>query len=183
MNEEKVILVNENDEPQGLMEKMEAHEKGLLHRAFSIFIFNKKGELMIQQRAFHKYHSGGEWANTCCSHQRDGETTLEAAHRRLHEEMGFDTDLVEVFSFIYKAKLDKGLYEHEYDHVLFGFYDGEPAINPEEVSDWKYISIDELQEDIRNHPDKYTPWLKIALAEVIEHLEKTKNKFQIEGNR
>ena len=182
MSKEKVILVNEKDEPLGLMEKMEAHRKALLHRAFSIFVFNKKGELLLQQRAFHKYHSGGQWANTCCSHQRENETTLEAAHRRLQEEMGLDTPLTEVFSFIYKAKLDNELSEHEFDHVLFGFYDGKPEINPEEVSDWVYKPIDELQADIENHPEKYTIWLQIALKEVVKHLEESKTFFKIENN-
>ena len=169
--EEKVILVDRNDQQIGLMNKMEAHEKAQLHRAFSIFVFNKKGELLIQQRAHSKYHSAGEWANTCCSHQRDGETTLDAAHRRLMEEMGFDVALSEVFNFIYKQAFGNGLTEHELDHVLFGEYEGEPEMNPEEVADWKYISLADLNTDIENNPSHYTIWLKIALKEVESHLK------------
>jgi isopentenyl-diphosphate delta-isomerase len=168
--EEKVILVDENDNQIGLMNKMEAHEKAQLHRAFSIFVFNKKGELLIQQRAHTKYHSASEWANTCCSHQRNGETTLEAAHRRLMEEMGFDVDLKEVFNFTYKQAFGNGLTEHEFDHVVFGEYNGEPVMNPEEVSDWKYISLADLNTAIENDPTQYTVWLKIALKEVESHL-------------
>jgi isopentenyl-diphosphate delta-isomerase len=169
--EEKVILVDENDNQIGLMNKMEAHEKAQLHRAFSVFVFNKKGELLIQQRALTKYHSAGEWANTCCSHQRDGETTLEAAHRRLDEEMGFDVTLTEVFNFTYKKAFGNGLTEHEFDHVLFGEFEGEPIMNPEEVADWQYISISELNNQISLYPEKYTIWLQIALKEVEKHLK------------
>ena len=156
MVEEKVILVDQNDNPIGLMNKMEAHEKALLHRAFSIFIFNTKGELLIQQRALTKYHSAGEWANTCCSHQRDGESSLEAAHRRLMEEMGFDTPLKEVFNFTYKQAFGNGLTEHEFDHVLFGEYNDTPEVNPEEVGDWKYISMDNLVKDIDANTHTHT---------------------------
>ncbi|MFT4754838.1 MAG: isopentenyl-diphosphate delta-isomerase [Salibacteraceae bacterium] len=170
--EEQVILVDQNDQKIGLMNKMEAHEKALLHRAFSVFIFNAKGELLIQQRAHTKYHSAGEWANTCCSHQRNGESTLEAAHRRLQEEMGFDVPLKEVFSFTYKQAFGNGLTEHEFDHVLFGEFEGEPKMNPEEVADWKYISISDLNLAIKNTPSHYTIWLQIALKEVENHLHK-----------
>ena len=172
--EEKVILVDQNDEKIGLMNKMEAHEKGLLHRAFSIFVFNQKGEFLIQQRALSKYHSPGEWANTCCSHQRDHETTLAAAHRRLQEEMGFDISLTEVFNFTYKKKFGNGLTEHEFDHVLFGQFDGEPNMNLDEVESWKYISLTDLKEEISQFPEKYTIWLQIALKEVELHLKKSK---------
>jgi isopentenyl-diphosphate delta-isomerase len=175
MAEEKVILVDENDRQLGLMGKLEAHKKGLLHRAFSIFIFNRKGELLIQQRALTKYHSAGEWANTCCSHQREGESTLEAAHRRLHEEMGFDTELKEVFSFTYKQKFGNGLTEHEFDHVVFGKYDQIPVPNPEEVADWKYISLSDLEKDIQLHPENYTIWLRIALKEVQSYFQKNES--------
>jgi isopentenyl-diphosphate delta-isomerase len=168
--EEQVILVDENDNQIGLMNKMEAHEKALLHRAFSIFVFNSKGKLLIQQRALTKYHSGGEWANTCCSHQRSGESTLEAAHRRLQEEMGFDVDLEEVFQFTYKKEFGNGLTEHEYDHVVFGYYDETPNINPEEVADWKYVDLAQLKIDIEINPEQYTIWLQIALKEVETHL-------------
>lgn len=163
---EKVILVDEQDNAVGTMEKMEAHEKGLLHRAFSIFIFNSKGEMLIHQRAIEKYHSGGLWTNACCSHPRKGETTEEAAHRRLVEEMGFDCDLFEQFQFIYQASLDHGLIEHELDHVLFGTFNGYPKPNPDEVMAWKYVTMADLQEDIQLNPDKYTVWFKIALQAI-----------------
>ncbi|MEC8884404.1 MAG: isopentenyl-diphosphate Delta-isomerase, partial [Bacteroidota bacterium] len=134
MKEELVILVDENDRQVGLMPKMEAHEKALLHRAFSVFVFNDQNQLMIQRRAAHKYHSPGLWTNTCCSHQREGETNIEAGKRRLMEEMGFTTSLTENISFIYKAPFDNGLTEHEYDYILLGDYNDEPNINPDEVS-------------------------------------------------
>lgn len=170
-NENHVILVDEQDNQIGTEEKMAAHENGArLHRAFSIFIFNQKKELMLQRRAAHKYHSGGLWTNTCCSHQRPGETTIEAAHRRLQEEMGFDTDLEEVFSFIYRAELDHGLTEHEFDHVVVGYFEDDPILNLEETDQWKWISLDELQRDIKNHPEQYTEWFKIILRESIEKL-------------
>ncbi len=161
MTEEQVILVNENDEQIGLMPKLEAHEKALLHRAFSVFIFNDKKELMLQQRALHKYHSPGLWTNTCCSHQRDGETNLEAGKRRLQEEMGFETPLKETTSFIYKAPFDNGLTEYEYDHILVGNYNDNPVINPDEVASWKWMPLEEVKEDIKNKPDQYTAWFKI----------------------
>ena len=159
--EEKVILVNENDEQIGLMEKIEAHEKALLHRAFSVFVYNDKNEVMIQQRALSKYHSPGLWTNTCCSHQKEGETNVEAGKRRLMEEMGFQTDLKEVTSFIYKAPFDNGLSEHEYDYILVGLYNEEPKINPDEVASWKWMSLEDIKKDINNHPEKYTAWFKI----------------------
>ncbi len=148
MKEEQVILVNENDEKIGLMGKQEAHEKGVLHRAFSVFVFNDKNELMLQQRAMHKYHSPGLWTNTCCSHQRDGESSIEAGKRRLYEEMGFSIDLKETTSFIYKAPFDNGLTEHELDHVLIGSFDGFPTINEEEVASWKWMDLEEVRNDI-----------------------------------
>lgn len=159
--EEKVILVNDKDEPIGLMGKMEAHEKGLLHRAFSVFVFNDKNELMIQQRAAHKYHSPLLWANTCCSHPRDGESVIAAGERRLMEEMGFQTPLEHKTSFIYKAPFDNGLIEHEFDHILTGKYNEDPDVNPDEVADWRWISLEELREEIKAHPDKFTAWFKI----------------------
>ena len=145
---EKVILVNERDEPIGEMEKMEAHEKGVLHRAFSVFIFNDNNELLLQKRASSKYHSGGLWSNSCCSHPRTGETIVEAGTRRLIEEMGFIVPLESVFSFIYKAELDNHLTEHELDHVLIGRYNEAPKFNADEVEDWKYIDLDALANDI-----------------------------------
>ena len=163
---EYVILVNDNDMPLGAMEKMEAHERGKLHRAFSIFIFNTKGEMMLQKRAEDKYHSPGLWTNTVCSHPHPGEDTEEAAHRRLVEEMGFDCDLKELFSFKYKAKVGGGLVEHEYDHVFIGKTDKKPVPNPEEVSDWKYVSLEDVLADIKNNPDNYTEWFKIAVKEL-----------------
>jgi isopentenyl-diphosphate delta-isomerase len=163
--EEQVILVDENDNQIGLMPKMEAHEKGVLHRAFSVFTFNKKGELMLQQRAAHKYHSPLLWTNTCCSHQRNGETNLEAGKRRLQEEMGFTAELKEVFSFIYKAPFDNGLTEHELDHVLVGYFDDNPNINKEEVEDYKWMLLEDVKSDIEKNPSIYTEWFKIIFKE------------------
>ena len=163
---EKVILVDKNDRQIGLMEKQEAHVKGLLHRAFSIFIFNSNNELLIQKRALQKYHSGGLWTNTCCSHPREKETTLEAAHRRLQEEMGMKCKLELKFNFIYKAKLDNNLYEHEFDHVFFGVSNNDPKINNQEVDSYDYKPLAFLKKDIVAHPNKYTEWFKICLREV-----------------
>ncbi|WP_306353523.1 isopentenyl-diphosphate Delta-isomerase [Flavobacterium sp. '19STA2R22 D10 B1'] len=171
MEEEKVILVNEKDEPIGLMEKLEAHEKALLHRAFSVFILNNKNEIMLQQRAKQKYHSPLLWTNTCCSHQREGETNIQAGDRRLFEEMGFKTELKELFSFIYKAPFDNGLTEHEFDHVMIGAYENDPVINPEEVESWKWMDIDAIKEDMLVHPDIYTVWFKIIFDQFYHHLE------------
>ena len=170
MSLEKVILVDENDQQIGLMEKIEAHEKALLHRAFSVFVLNSKNELMLQRRALHKYHSPGLWTNTCCSHQRDGETTMDAGLRRLQEEMGFVTPLQEKFSFIYKAEFDNGLTEHEYDHVLLGYFENEPVINPDEVAEWKWMPILEVKNDIENTPENYTPWFRIIFEKFYENL-------------
>lgn len=172
--EEKVILVNENDEPIGLMPKMEAHERAVLHRAFSVFVLNDKNELMLQQRAADKYHSALLWANTCCSHQRENETNIEAGNRRLQEEMGFNTKLKELFSFIYKAPFDNGLTEHELDHVMIGYYNGKPTINPDEVEDWKWMDIDEVRKDIQQNPNIYTAWFKIIFDKFYHFLEEHK---------
>ena len=161
MIEEQVILVDELDNQIGLMPKMEAHEKAQLHRAFSVFVFNDKNELMLQQRAASKYHSPLLWTNTCCSHQRNGETSLEAGVRRLQEEMGFVCDLEEVFSFIYKAPLENGLTEHELDHVMVGSYNSAPFINKEEVEDFKWMTLDAVKKDMTENPDTYTAWFKI----------------------
>lgn len=174
MKEEKVILVNERDEQIGLMPKMEAHEKALLHRAFSVFIFNNENELMLQQRALNKYHSPGLWTNTCCSHQRDGETNIEAGKRRLEEEMGFVVDLQESISFIYKAPFDNGLTEHEYDHVLLGKYNDQPAINSDEVASWKWMPLEEVKADILLQPDRYTAWFKVIFDKFYEHINISK---------
>lgn len=170
MKEEQVVLVNEKDEKIGLMPKQEAHVKGVLHRAFSVFIFNSKNELMLQQRAFEKYHTPGLWANTCCSHQRDGESSIEAGKRRLMEEMGFTTDLKETTTFIYKAPFDNGLTEHELDHILVGSYEADPKINPEEVASWKWMDLEEVRDDIKKNPDIYTPWFKIIFDKFYQHL-------------
>ncbi|KJD33478.1 isopentenyl-diphosphate delta-isomerase [Tamlana nanhaiensis] len=170
MEEEKVILVNEQDEPIGLMPKMEAHEKALLHRAFSVFIFNDKNELMLQQRALGKYHSPGLWTNTCCSHQRDGESNIDAGKRRLMEEMGFVTELQETISFIYKAPFDNGLTEHEYDHVMVGHFNDAPNINFEEVEAWKWMPLEAVKNDIEIHPERYTEWFKIIFEKFYKHI-------------
>ena len=163
--EENVILVDELDNQLGLMPKMEAHEKAVLHRAFSVFIFNDKGELMLQQRAAHKYHSPLLWTNTCCSHQRDGESNIEAGKRRLIEEMGFKTNLKEIFSFVYKAPFDNGLTEHELDHVMIGNFNGVPKINPDEVASYKWMTLEAVKKDIELQPNIYTAWFKIIFKE------------------
>ncbi|WP_299123160.1 isopentenyl-diphosphate Delta-isomerase [uncultured Tenacibaculum sp.] len=172
MGLEQVILVDEQDNPIGLMEKIEAHEKALLHRAFSVFVFNSKGELMLQQRAAEKYHSPLLWTNTCCSHQRDGETSLEAGKRRLQEEMGFVCELEEVFWFIYKAPFDNGLTEHELDHVMVGKFEGEPKINKEEVEAYKWMPLEDVKNDIEKQPEIYTEWFKIIFKESYEKISK-----------
>lgn len=172
MMSEKVILVDENDNSIGEMEKMEAHEKALLHRAFSVFIFNEKKELMLQQRAFSKYHSPGLWTNTCCSHPRPGENTEAAAHRRLIEEMGFDCEINKIFDFIYKAKLDQGLTEHEFDHVFAGTFTSNPIINHHEVESWKWMNMDDIATDMKMDPEKYTVWFKIAFERVGDYIGK-----------
>ena len=165
-----VILVDENDSPIGEMEKLEAHKKKRLHRAFSIFIFNDQKQLMLQQRALDKYHSGGLWTNTVCSHPAPGEETIDAAHRRLQEEMGFDTDLKEIFTFSYKREFSNGLTENEYDHVFVGRYNDAPTPNPEEAETWKWATKKEISEDLQKNPDKYTYWFCIAFPKVIDRL-------------
>lgn len=171
MEEEKVILVNEWDEPIGLMPKLEAHQKAVLHRAFSVFILNENNEVMLQQRAQHKYHSPLLWTNTCCSHQREGETNIQAGNRRLFEEMGFQTEIKELFHFIYKAPFDNGLTEHELDHVMIGYYNEAPVINPDEVEDWKWMKIEDIKKDMVVHPENYTVWFKIIFDEFYHFLE------------
>nr|MDO8081962.1 isopentenyl-diphosphate Delta-isomerase [Candidatus Freyarchaeota archaeon] len=167
---EMVILVDETDKEIGTEEKMKTHKEGKLHRAFSIFIFNSKGEMLLQKRAKSKYHSGGLWSNTCCSHPRPGEDVEQAAHRRLIEEMGFDCDLHESFDFVYRANLDHDLTEYEFDHVFIGKYDGEIKLNPEEAEDFKWVSMDAIKENVKKHPEKYTVWFKCALIEVLNFL-------------
>ena len=181
MIEENVILVNENDEQIGLMPKLEAHEKAVLHRAFSVFILNSKNEIMLQQRAHHKYHSPLLWTNTCCSHQRNGETNIQAGSRRLFEEMGFKAELKELFHFIYKAPFDNGLTEHELDHVMIGYYSDEPIINPEEVESWKWMKIEDVKKDMEIHPELYTIWFKIIFDEFYHFLEENKSPLPTNG--
>jgi isopentenyl-diphosphate delta-isomerase len=171
MKEEQVILVNKNDEAIGVMNKLEAHEKAVLHRAFSVFVLNDSNEVMLQQRAHHKYHSPLLWTNTCCSHQRVGETNIEAGKRRLYEEMGFKTELKELFHFIYKAPFDNGLTEHELDHVMIGYYNKNPAINYEEVESWKWMKIEDIKVDMSENPNLYTVWFKIIFDEFYHYLE------------
>ena len=162
MSRTEVILVDEQDRPVGKAEKMKAHREGLLHRAFSVFIFNDKGEMLLQQRAAHKYHSGGLWTNACCSHPAPGETTAAAASRRLQEEMGFSTALTKIFDFTYRAEFDNGLTEHEYDHVYIGNYDGTILAHEAEVKDHCFMSIQMITDMMQLHPEKYTSWFKIA---------------------
>jgi len=171
MIEEQVILVNENDEQIGLMPKMEAHEKAVLHRAFSVFIFNEKNQLMLQQRAANKYHSPMLWTNTCCSHQRNGETNIEAGKRRLQEEMGFVCELEEKTSFIYKAPFDNGLTEHELDHVMVGYYNENPIINRVEVENFKYMTVEEVKQDMGVNPEIYTAWFKIIFEKFYDFIK------------
>jgi isopentenyl-diphosphate delta-isomerase len=159
---QEVILVNEQDEPIGVMEKIAAHEQALLHRAFSVFIFNNQGQMLLQQRALSKYHSPGLWTNACCSHPNPGESTESAALRRLREELGFSTSVKKAFHFTYKAPFDNGLTEFEFDHVYIGTYDGYIEANPEEVASCKFLDIKLIEEDIKNNPASYTAWFLIA---------------------
>ena len=165
-----IILVNEKDEPMGTMEKLEVHQKALLHRAFSIFIFNGKGEMLLQKRAVEKYHSPGLWTNACCSHPQPGQTIPEAAVIRLREEMGFTTPLTKAFDFIYKSAFDNGLTEYEFDHVLIGYYNGKIEPFSPEVSDYCHKCPDTIRDDIRSHPEQFTEWFKIAFPKVEEYL-------------
>lgn len=169
VQQEEVILVNDSDEVLGVMEKLAAHKEAKLHRAFSVFVFNKENKLLMQKRAAGKYHSPGLWTNTCCSHPRPGERTEEAASRRLKEEMGFVCELTHQFSFIYKADMSNGLTEHEFDHVYFGNYDGNPNVNSEEVCEWKYISLDDLSIDINQNQGNYTAWFKLIFPRIFNH--------------
>ena len=175
---EYVILVNEQDEQVGQMEKMEAHYKAALHRAFSVFIFNEKGEMLLQQRATSKYHSGGLWTNACCSHPRPTEETNAAALRRLNEELGFTTTIEKVFDFIYQAPFENGLTEHEFDHVYVGDFQGKILPNPDEVKDYCFKSMDEINETLINHSNKYTAWFHIAFPKVYEWWQK-QEKYNI----
>ena len=171
MKEEQVILVNEKDEQIGTMPKLEAHVKGVLHRAFSVFVLNDKGELLLQQRAASKYHSPLLWTNTCCSHQRVGESNIDAGKRRLFEEMGFVTELKDVISFIYKAPFSNGLTEHEFDHVLVGSYNDNPDFNKDEVQSFKWMTLEEVKKDMDIQPQIYTEWFKIIFDKFYSHLK------------
>ncbi|MDO4225423.1 MAG: isopentenyl-diphosphate Delta-isomerase [Bergeyella zoohelcum] len=162
---EQVVLVTEKDEFLGLMDKQEAHEKGLLHRAFSVFLFNKKGEMLLQKRASTKYHSPNQWTNACCSHPRNGENYHQAALRRLQEELGISCDLEEKFHFIYKADVGGGLWEHELDYVFVGEYEGDFQLNPNEVAEIRYINLQDLEQEILENPQNFTEWFKIILKE------------------
>ena len=168
--EEMVVLINENDEVKGLMEKMQAHKTGLLHRAFSVFLFNNQGEMLLQKRAAHKYHSPNQWTNAVCSHPRDGESYKDAALRRLKEELGVEVEIDHKFFFIYKADVGDGLWEHELDHVFVGNYQGEFQLNAEEVSEVRYISQENLAKEMSENPENFTEWFKIILKEYQEHL-------------
>jgi isopentenyl-diphosphate delta-isomerase len=170
MMNEQVILVNEHDVQTGTMPKLEAHQKGLLHRAISVFIFNSQGELLLQQRALGKYHSAGLWSNTCCSHPRPGETPLAAAERRIQEEMGISVSLSFLYTFQYRADLENELIEHELDHVFWTVSDQAPQINPEEVVNFRYITIPDLLHSIEEFPQNYSEWFKICLEDVLHHL-------------
>jgi len=168
---EEVILVDKNDQVLGKAEKIATHVKGDLHRAFSIFIFDRTGRLLIQKRARTKYHSGGLWSNTCCSHPRPEEDTHIAAHRRLKEEMGFDCDLKKVFELVYKAELDNNLIEHEYDHIFIGQFADEPVVDSREVEEFRWIGMDSLIDEVAAKYNNYTYWLRIALGESCQFLK------------
>jgi isopentenyl-diphosphate delta-isomerase len=170
-----VILVDNDDNQTGITGKMEAHHKALLHRAVSVFIVNTSGKWILQRRALDKYHSKGLWTNTCCTHPQPGETNIEAAERRLKEEMGIECSLSELFSFIYREKLDNDLTEHEYDHVFLGVTDDTPVINTAEVEDWETISYDDLHDDIQNNPSDYTYWFRMIYENVNQHILQINN--------
>lgn len=178
MEQEKVILVNEQDEQIGLMEKLEAHEKGALHRAVSVFIFNKKGELLLQKRASTKYHGAGLWTNTSCTHPRDGESNEACAQRRLKEEMGIETRLEERFSFLYKGEVENGLIENEFDHVFFGVYDGQVRPNADEVEDHIFVPLGNVSKDADQHPERFSIWFRIILEKFKEHLSGMEHLLQ-----
>ena len=183
MKQENVILVDANDTIIGSMEKYEAHEKGLLHRAFSVFLFNDHDQLLLQQRALDKYHCGGLWTNSCCSHQRLGESNLNAANRRLMEELHIKaTELYDAFSFVYNAQFDNGLTEHEFDHVLIGKFNGESDFNPAEIAAVQYMDQQQIDEEIMRSPEKFTPWFRLSYKRVFAtYLENTSNKSSKKG--
>lgn len=168
MDVTKVILVDEEDNANGECEKLMAHTDGLLHRAFSVFIFNSKGEMLLQQRAMDKYHSGGLWTNACCSHPSPGEDTHAAALRRLQEEMGFTTSIEKIFDFVYKADFENGLTEYEFDHVFVGYYDGEISFNSEEVMDCRYMDMNSVRNWLASDPEQFTAWFRIAFDKIAD---------------
>lgn len=178
MKEELVILVDQQDNIKGTMEKMLAHKKGLLHRAFSVFVFNDEGDMLLQRRALTKYHSPGLWTNACCSHPRPTETVHEAATRRLHEEMGFSCITEELFSFVYRSEFENGLTEHEFDHVLIGQYNLAPIINRDEVEEWKWLSLPEVSFELAKYPETFTVWFRIAFEQVKRHIRKQQHSKQ-----
>lgn len=171
MNYEEVILVDENDAEKGIMEKIEAHRRGLLHRAISVFVFDSKGRWLLQRRAENKYHSNSLWTNTCCSHPKPGESNADAAMRRLHQEMGLECELTELFQFIYRESLDNGLTEHELDHVFTGVTDALPEINRGEVMEYRYMNYNDLAADVAACPQNYTVWFRIIFSKVNDHLK------------
>ena len=181
MSKEQVILVNEQDEQIGLSEKLEAHKSGQLHRAVSVFVFNKKGELLLQKRASTKYHGAGLWTNTCCTHPRDGETSEACAVRRLKEEMGIDAEVEKQFSFVYKAEVENGLIENEYDHVFFGVYEGKIELNPDEAEDCTFAPLDKVFTDAANHPEKYSIWFRIIIDKFRDHLTGMEHRLKSVG--
>lgn len=170
-----VILVDENDNDIGIEEKILAHQQKLLHRAFSIFLFNDNFEILLQKRAPNKYHSGNLWTNTCCSHPLQNLSLIESAKKRLIEEMGIEANLNKVFSFIYEAEFENGLHEHEFDHVLFGRFNGEPILNPYEAVDFRWITISELKDEIQNNPNKFTFWLRIMFSNYYKYFKNYEN--------
>ncbi|MBM3303619.1 MAG: isopentenyl-diphosphate Delta-isomerase [Candidatus Aenigmarchaeota archaeon] len=178
MVKELIVLVDENDREAGSEEKLKAHQNGgRLHRAFSVFVFNSRGEMLLQQRAMDKYHCAGLWTNTCCSHQHPDETTGQAAHRKLKQEMGFDVPLREIFKFTYRTEFSNGLTEHELDHVFVGRFDGVVKPNPEEAAGFRWVGLDELRKDVKANPEAYTPWFKIVLDRVIDWYNENKRSF------
>ncbi len=174
---EQVILVDENDVMTGSMEKMEAHQKAVLHRAFSVFVFNSHGQLLMQQRAARKYHSAGLWTNTCCSHPRPGEDTASAALRRLQEELGFVTPVIKAFDFIYQSPFDNGLTEYEFDHVFVGYYDGPVNPDPEEVNDYAYWDMEKTETLLQTSPERFTTWFHIAFPRIAQWWTTHKNQY------
>lgn len=181
MSKENVILVNENDEQIGLSEKLAAHQKGALHRAVSVFVFNKKGELLLQRRALTKYHGAGLWTNTCCTHPRDGEISEACAVRRLKEEMGIDAQVEKQFSFVYKAEVENGLIENEFDHVFFGVYEGDISLNPDEAEDCKFVSLDKVFKDAEENPERYSIWFRIIIDKFRNHLTGMEHRLKSVG--